>query len=260
MADINDGFNDLTSTEGVHRAVGWVDRGQLVRLIASRDNGLAGRIFDQCNPYAPYALDNPHTNVPAGRGGRAGVVTYTSFRAVFDRERFTVVTRNMPNWPDDGMSDNACAIFNNGPVTHPGYAVLNRDPWFNNHPNEAALTAAYRPGALGRREWVDDVGLVVVAVNSSHVASQGEIQDEFGFDDCADERCARELRALYTVAQQRRAELSPSRPTRVDAAATPAVDPVDRGDDETSEPATEIEPYSLRPDLPRYTGNAELNR
>ncbi|KAH8768982.1 family 18 glycosyl hydrolase [Diaporthe sp. PMI_573] len=260
MADINDGFSDLTSTEGVHRAVGWVNRGQLVRLIASRDNGLAGRIFDQCNPYAPYTLDNPHRNIPAGRNGRAGVVTYTSFRAVFDRERFQVVTRNMPNWPDDGMSDNACAIFNNGPVTHPGYAVLNRDAWFNNHPNEAALTAAYRPGALGRREWVDDIGLVVVAVNASHVASQGEIQDEFGFDDCADEKCARELRALRTIAQQRRAELSPSRPTRVDAAATPAVDVVDQGDDGTLEPATEIGPDSLRPDVPRYTGSVELNR
>ncbi|KAK9772778.1 putative chitinase [Seiridium cardinale] len=224
LADTNDGYSEMTrkpQVEGVGARANFNNRGQLVRLIASVDNGLAGASFRNiCPALAPHTEDRKREVVGGGRGG----VTTTYVRAVFNRGRYTLAFNNMPNWPDDGLQNNDCAIFNPGPVTHAGYALLNRDGWFDEVQNQAE--ANLRNGWLtrrrrSRREWVDDDrGLVVIGANSSRVATPEEVRAQFGFDECGDDRCTKELEALRVVVDRVKEDLDPSIPVAVDADAT----------------------------------------
>ncbi|KAK6063222.1 glycosyl hydrolase family 18 [Seiridium cupressi] len=145
-------------------------------------------------------------------------------RAACNRRRYILAFNSMSNWPDDGLENNDCAIFNPSPVTHAGYVLVNRDGWFDEPQNQAE--ANLRNGWLtrrrrSRREWVDDDrGLVVVGSNSSRVATPEEVRAQFGFDECADDRYTKESEALRVVVDRVKEDLDPSVPVIVDADAT----------------------------------------
>jgi chitinase len=75
MADVNDGFDMLTSTLDVAPRV-FVDRGQRIRYLAAAQNGPAGKLFDRCGQGPVRTLDSPIESIM--RPGRRGTpTTYT---------------------------------------------------------------------------------------------------------------------------------------------------------------------------------------
>jgi chitinase len=252
MCDVNDGFDDLKSVELARPRAGFVDRGQRIRLIASKDNGDAGRIFNKCPEFA----DRKEENKALEYGGRKKAKTTTRVRAVFDRQRYTLRFVGVPNLPDDGLMDNQCAPTFNG-AKHPGYCLLNSDQWFDLPANaaEAALRDSYKPpGKRSRRRgaasWAGKE-LVYVEANSTRKATPEELRREFGFERCEDETCSRELEALKAVMET----VSKSEPLEAEAVATEVavVDALR----ETEMPPTLPGSNVLGADLPKRTEGAE---
>ena len=120
---------------------------------------------------------------------------------------------------DNGIPENECAPTLNG-EKHPGFALLNTDEWFNANPGELVLVGDYANAPPTKRNWIEGRRLVVIARNSSRVATPEELRREFGFDSCSDDMCGRELEALKTVTGAVKEALSPTRPVRVAAEAT----------------------------------------
>lgn len=199
------------------------DRGQRIRLLQSKDNHNAGTLFGGCKRVADYNLDNDHTRIEPGKGRRDFDTVVHQMRAVYNRRRYTMDFANLPNLADDGLTDNGCQPVING-VSHPGFALLNEDQWFLLHGNEAALTAGWAQGASKlkqRADWIEELGkLAIVDTNSTRLASREELRDQFGFDECADDACSRELEALKAVIETMKEMANPTVPVEVEAQAT----------------------------------------
>ena len=90
-------------------------------------------------------------------------------------------------------------------VSHPGFALLNEDRWFDNHQAEAQLTDSWKKQGLRPRTkrqdgWFEELGRLVVAdANSTRLATPEELKAWFGFGECGDDTCSRELEAFRTV-------------------------------------------------------------
>ncbi|KAF8859677.1 hypothetical protein BDZ45DRAFT_781971 [Acephala macrosclerotiorum] len=196
-ADINDGYSSIESTTSMAPRVP-ADRGQRIRYLAAAENEPAGKIFNKCGGGPEWTLDNPLESVTAP-GRRAIETTYTKYRAVYTRSRFTMNFAGLDNPADDGIPKNPCIPTAN--------AV-----WFN-----AAANAAEKLYTVNyARPWP------MIGGNSSPVASPEELRREFGFDSCSDDSCSRELRALRAVSETVREDsLPPTKPSSVNAEATP---------------------------------------
>ncbi|KAI8631443.1 family 18 glycosyl hydrolase [Xylariaceae sp. FL1651] len=261
MADVNDGYSRLTSTtQLLPRVPAYVDRGQMIRYVASKANKDAGNAFNKCGQGPVRTEDHLVESIEHGR--RADT-TWTKVRAVYTRKRFTLDFAGLANPADDGIPDNECAPtfeVNGVNAKHPGYALLNSDPWFSAHADELALVNMYAGSPpRRRRRWLEKDGrLVFVDANSTRAATPEELRREYRFDECADETCTREIEALKTVVGVVREEVFPTRPKDVDAEATPHF--VEVGDHTTGkdeEQATSREgSRSFESDIPRETGGA----
>lgn len=216
MADVNDGYTDLTSTTDL-AARNFPNRGQRIRYLAAAQNQPAGKLFDVCPGLGPHRTeDQEHESTERGR--RADT-TWTKVRAVFTRSRFTMDFAGLDNPTDDGIPANPCApTFNN--AKHPGFALMNDDAWFGAHNDERLLTGMYAGTPPNRRSWIEGRGLVVVDGNSSRAATPGELRRELGFDSCGDDDCSRELMALREVTDAMREAAAPTKPVHVVAEAT----------------------------------------
>lgn len=220
MADINDGYSSIESTTSMAPRV-FADRGQRIRYLAAAENEPAGKIFNKCGGGPEWTLDNPLESVTAP--GRRGIeTTYTKYRAVYTRSRFTMNFAGLDNPADDGIPTNPCIPTVNG-VVHPGFQLLNGDEWFNAAANAAEkLYTVNYASAPTKRDWIEGRGLVMIDGNSSRVASPEELRREFGFDSCSDDSCSRELKALRAVSETVREDsLPPTKPSSFNAEATP---------------------------------------
>lgn len=253
MADVNDGYSLLTSTtQMLPRNPPYNDRGQRIRYIASNDNKEAGRLFDKCGQGPRFSRDN---SLESTERNRRAETTWTKVRAVYTRKRFTVDFNGLPNNPDDGIPANPCAPtfqVNGVNAIHPGYQLLNTDGWFTNNAAEQALTPGYASSPT-KRDWIEGRGLVLVGQNSSRVATPEELREELGFDECADDKCTRELEALKKVIGAVKEEVSPTVPVAIGAEATLVNASDDDGArNEASMPGSNF----VEPDFPRETGRA----
>lgn len=223
MADVNDAYDDLTSTTQLAPR-NFHDRGQRIRYIDADVNEAAGRgLFNVCPRIGPHRTED-HEAVSETKRGRA-TTTYTKVRAVFTRRRFTMDFAGLDSPADDGIPGNICApTFDagdgRGNIKHPGFALLTTDDWFHAHAAEANLNGLYDQAPPNRRSWVQGRGLVVVGSNSSRAATPEELRRELGFDSCGDDECSRELLALREVTNSMKEEFMPSRPVGVAAEAT----------------------------------------
>lgn len=249
MADVNDGYNSLTSTTSMV-ARNFLDRGQRIRYLASVPNKEAGNLFNKCGNGPVRTLDNPVESIT--KNGRRGIeTTYTKYRAVFTRKRFTMDFAGLDTPTDDGIPENECAPTVNG-VKHPGYALLNTDEWFNANPGELALVSEYANSPPTKRDWIEGRGLIMIGGNSSRVATPEELRREFGFDSCSDDVCSRELVALKAVTGAVREVVSPTRPVPVVAEATSVSEAVIARD----EPMLSLPgSSSIEPHFPVETGS-----
>jgi chitinase len=218
MADVNDGYTDLTSTTQM-AARNFQDRGQRIRYLPSVANKEAGGLFNVCPGLGPHRTEDHELISIEANGRRRVETTWTKVRAVFTRSRFTMNFAGLDNPNDDGIPDNVCAPTFNG-NKHPGYALLNTDAWFGAHADELALVGAYANTPPNKRSWIEGRGLVVMGGNSSRAATPGELRRELGFDSCGDDECSRELMALREVTDAVREAVIPTRPVHVVAEAT----------------------------------------
>lgn len=224
MADVNDGFDILTSTLDVAPRI-FVDRGQRIRYLASAQNNLAGKIFDKCGQGPARTLDHPLESITYG-GRRRVETTYTKYRAVFTRLRFSLDFAALDSPADDGIPSNPCIPTVQG-VVHPGFQLALTDEWFLTNLAEGAYAANYA-NVPAKRDWIEGRGLVMIDGNSSRIATPEELRQEFGFDSCSDDSCSRELKALRAVTDAIKEDSSlpqipalPTKPSDVDAEATP---------------------------------------
>lgn len=253
ICDANDGYASISSmADNIKNRPGFNDRGQRIRLLESADNSRAGSLFGGCPGVAHYDYDNTHMPLVTKRARRGGNTIYHSVRANFQRVRFTMDFSNLQlNLADDGLTDNICQPTING-VRHPGFALLNGDLWFGAHPQEAGLTAGWAKGAGRKREdGGEEVGrLVYVDANCTRPASQDELRALFGFDECSDDTCSRELEALKVVAASVHEAVSPSSPVEIETEATVAVQSRQSDGVPPSQPGS----HFVVPDLPDETG------
>ncbi|ROW01932.1 hypothetical protein VMCG_05588 [Cytospora schulzeri] len=270
MADLNDGYDNVVraaETTSFTRRV-FHDRGQMVRYLPADENESAGRLlFKVCSKAPEWDTIDLSTSREVNRRARRDNVTIWSFyKKIFTRSAYTMAFAGLNGYADDGLDDNPCAPTQNG-VRHSGYALLNEDVWFDKPANldEKDYQPEYLKGPAGaaRRSWVEPVGLVVVENNSSRVATTHEIRDEFGFDDCADDKCTREIGALKAIIKAEKVEAATlaasfSTVPQTDAVPTPAVAPVGHVD-ETAGSVTVNQPGSdfVQLEWPRQTGKSE---
>jgi chitinase len=225
IADVNDGFNILTSTLDVAPRV-FVDHGQRIRYLAAAQNRPAGKLFDRCGQGPFRTLDSAVESITAA-GRRKVETTYTKYRAVFTRSRFTLNFAGLDSPADDGITSNPCIPTVQG-VVHPGFQLAIGDEWFRTNAAELAYTSNYASSPT-KRDWIEGRGLVMIDGNSSRVATPEELRQEFGFDSCSDDSCSRELKALRAVSDAVKEDFSlppppapPTKPSAVDAEATPS--------------------------------------
>ncbi|KAK8137867.1 hypothetical protein PG984_001247 [Apiospora sp. TS-2023a] len=234
ICDFNDGWENIDRKALALAARPQADRGQRIRLLESKDNQNAGTLFGRCPRVADYTTDNHATRITRGPGRRA-----------FD----TV------NLPDDGLEANPCQPVIDG-ASRAGFALLNEDQWFDHHKDEAKMTDSWKKTRLRHKakrqdDWVDELGRLVVAdANSTRLATPEELKAWFGFDECGDDTCSRELEALRAVVATMREHAYPTAPIAVEASTTLA--PVDDERAPPSSPGSNV----VEPGLPQRTGEA----
>lgn len=138
-------------------------------------------------------------------GGNGKTTVTRSVEAVYKRQTFEYEFSAMPNpMPADwGLADNRCQPKRNGKDDR-GFALLNRDPWFDMNAAAAALTADYKMkmSDVSKREVLQQEELAIVGVNRSSDATESddltkaELLREFGLFQCADRSCKKELEEL----------------------------------------------------------------
>ncbi|KZF23992.1 glycoside hydrolase family 18 protein [Xylona heveae TC161] len=191
---INDGYKNLQG----HGVRPEIPEQQYIRLLDGGSNGAAGQLFRGCPKVAPSQLVDEVTSVEE-RGGGIDTV-WVKVKAVFTRPVFTIDFPGITD-PDgvDGLQINECQPVQQG-VNHMGFALLNEDPFFLDHPDAAALTPLYdqSPNFRKRRGLgglVPDQ-IAVVEANSSRKATDEELLHNFGLIKCHDGDCSQELAGL----------------------------------------------------------------
>ncbi|KAI0124098.1 family 18 glycosyl hydrolase [Xylariales sp. AK1849] len=256
ICDFNDGYAAIPSKAPAIAARPQVDRGQRIRLLQSADNKNAGSLFGGCPRVADYDLDSDNTRIVQGR--RVDTVVH-QMRAVYNRRRYTMDFQGLLNLADDGLTDNSCQPTING-VAHPGFALLNEDQWFNQHPEETPFTAGWAKPGSKKRDWIEDLDqLVVVDANSTRLATPDELRAQFGFDECADPTCSREIEALRAVVATMKERVSPTVPVYVEAATTAAVEAEIATQVDIRVPASQPGSNFVEAGFPVQTGEAGRN-
>ncbi|KAI2465893.1 hypothetical protein F4781DRAFT_424486 [Annulohypoxylon bovei var. microspora] len=250
IADLNDGYNLLNLEGNPPRPV--PDRPAYGRYVDSGENQAAGKLFGKCLKNPKPTTD--HT-ADVWIRDRSPQTKYIDVRAVFTRQQFTMDFPGLGDPEDDGLADNACQPYQQG-VDHRGYALQNNDDWFLSHANAAAMQDEWASSPNYRREWVDSVGVVVVGTNSSRPATREETAHEFGFDECQDGKCSREIEALKIVATSVK-KVTRTVPSAALVEPTPAVNaPGSCREEETTPSRNRL--GLVEPDLPKQTVAAGL--
>lgn len=168
---------------------------------------------------------SPHTsNVFWNNYTDKASATVTSVKVQVPKPVFEIKHWEAPDLPNDGLNDNPC--WPSGLVPNdPGFALLTNDPWYDNHPKQAATAAHYheppshavlakgnRPTKRSLRQKelqrrISEQGLSLDNTSSDH--SYDEVED----DDIEDEQG--EHLIYYHVKQA-----SAFTPTNVEATAT----------------------------------------
>ncbi|KAI1870410.1 uncharacterized protein JN550_005338 [Neoarthrinium moseri] len=211
LAPFNDGYGDLTSMADKWPAARAkmsarppTVAGQMVRYINSKSNSAAGKIFDKCRNVPAYEVGHTATS-EQDPGGDNPPTEWHFSQITYHRSAFTLNFAGLNIPADDGIPDNECVPTVNG-RRRPGYALLNGDQWFGANQAEAQVTQ-YWPGgpaafpANAKREWDEQVGLIVVGLNDTRRASPEELRDLLGFEECQDDACSREIEALRALAR-----------------------------------------------------------
>ncbi|KAI0437933.1 family 18 glycosyl hydrolase [Xylaria telfairii] len=254
VCDFNDGWGAIQSKVAALAARPQVDRGQRIRLLQSKDNHNAGNLFQGCPRVADYDLVDDHTRITRGPGRRAFDTVVHQVRAVYNRKRFTMDFQGLQGLPDDGLEDNECQPTING-VAHPGFALLNEDQWFIAHPAEQQSTAGWAKAGRRNSDWLEGLDkLVIVDSNSTREASPVELRATFGFEDCADDTCSRELEALKAIVETMKERASPTAPVEVEAAITADVRAMQQPD---YNPASQPGSDPVWPQFPTETGKVD---
>lgn len=184
-----------------------------VRLINSHDNGGAGAALfplDICShdnqgklPSSTSDKFSKYLNKGAQRTAlyeRHITVTIAHLSLIFE---------NMPGLADDGITDNKC--FPSTLRNDPGFALMLRDQWYNNHAADkvfglASYAKAPDANIIGNKQpqanhfkrdtYFDPDAIVLTEGNSSRKATDEELAEEFGFYRCETSNCKKELDIL----------------------------------------------------------------
>lgn len=129
---------------------------------------------------------------------------WTQVMAVFTRVIFSVAFEDFvdPGDGDDGLTLNKCANLEGfgSKTKYPGYALLNRDSWFDTHQGEVKYQELYKnPNKKGKRDsFLGPDEIAVVGSNSSRRATDEELHNDFGLIRCKND-CEQELAAIEQV-------------------------------------------------------------
>lgn len=251
MADLNDGYN-LLNLEG-HPPRPVPDRPAYGRYVDSSENQDAGKLFRKCLKNPEYTTDETNEVWVKDRSPQT---KYIDVRAVFIRQHFTMDFPGLGNPDDDGLAENACQPYQQG-VDHRGYALQNNDDWFLSHADAAARRDEWASSPNYKREWVESAGMVVVGINSSRPATREETAHEFGFDECHDGKCSREIEALKRVATSVK-EVALTAPSAAVVKPTPSVNELGGGREEVETTPSRNRLGLPEPDLPEQTAAAKF--
>lgn len=186
---INDGYDTLEGHGNRN-----INKPQFIRLMDGNQNGAAGSLWKGC----PRVAANEEANTEhSDNVGPNGITTsYTMVRAVFTRTtmRINFVGLVHPD-NDDGLQVNVCQPHQQN-VDHRGFALLNRDPWFNGKLAAQALTADYLKTPNFKRSWINPDHIAVMEANSSKKVTDEELKKDFGLIRCSSDGCEKQLAAL----------------------------------------------------------------
>ncbi|GIK01365.1 hypothetical protein Aspvir_005399 [Aspergillus viridinutans] len=192
FADFNNGLAFLEGNSD-HGAA----RPQFIRAVDSGENQAAGRLFrGKCAKKAPSRdIDTAYSDEPPKNGG--GLWTqWVLVKAVFTRQVYSVSWSGLvdPGDGDDGLKINRCQPNFGDGKDHRGFALLNRDSWFDRNPWAKDYTAMYNPQKKrGVDVHPDDI--VVIEANSSRRATDTELKRYFGLVRCSDD-CSSEMQEI----------------------------------------------------------------
>lgn len=187
---VNDGYDTL---EG-HDENRNINKPQFIRLMDGNQNGAAGALWRGCPRIAANEEITITTSSIVGHDGTT--TSYTKVRAVFTRTTMRIkFERLVQPDKDDGLQVNVCQPRQQN-VDHRGFALLNRDPWFNGKVAAQALTAGYLGNPNFKRSWVDPDRIAIMEANSTQKLTHDELKKDFGLIRCGNDECEKMLADL----------------------------------------------------------------
>lgn len=199
--EVNDGYEFI---EGHGKRIPKDDK-QFIRFLDGGQNRKAGSAFRGCPKKHPANDVSTSISLEAPRVAGGNMYTeWTQVMAVFTRVIFSVAFEDFvdPGDGDDGLTLNKCANLEGfgSKTKYPGYALLNRDSWFDTHQGEVKYQELYKnPNKKGKRDsFLGPDEIAVVGSNSSRRATDEELHNDFGLIRCKND-CEQELAAIEQV-------------------------------------------------------------
>lgn len=184
---MNDGYRDLQG----HDSKREIEKPQFIRLMDGNQNGLAGSLWRGC----PRIAINRDVDTSISETEDDNVIVeYHKVKAIYTRTTMEIKFAGFTPENDDGLQINICQPQQQG-VDHRGFALLNRDPWFDINVAAQGL----REGYLGNpnfKRWIDSDQIVAMEANSSTRITDEDLKKTFGVIRCAGEACEEELADL----------------------------------------------------------------
>ncbi|KAJ5098775.1 hypothetical protein N7532_005776 [Penicillium argentinense] len=197
---INDGSQYL---EGYGNRI-LKDEKQFIRLLSGSQNTAAGQKFIRCPKAARSEDVQTEISLEAPKHGGNLYTEWTKVKAVFTREIHSVSFEHNadPGDGDDGLTINECAKLKGvgDKTNYPGFALLNRDPWFDTHQGEVKYQKLYEKTTDKRKRdfLLSPDEIVVVGSNSSRRPTAEELRNDFGLIRCEGD-CGNEVAELEHV-------------------------------------------------------------
>lgn len=204
---INDGYLTL---EGADPARASTDFLQFIRLIDGPENGKAGREWSRKCPLTAERRNIKTKRSPDHVGADHTTTITLSVEAVYKRSTFTYGFTEMPNpMPADfGLGDNRCQP-SRANKDDRGYAILDRDVWWNSNAAAKALRGDYKKQFVAKRDLLMSDDMAALSLNSTMEIEEEEefsedqrtaeeIMEEMGLIKCEDRSCKKEM-AEYGV-------------------------------------------------------------